>query len=785
MQVTFTPINVKSQYREYSTSTNKNPYISYALPLKGISADTVFFGSKVITKYPDIPAEVGNLVKKLDTVLKSDGTLNIEDRVREAYNRMLRHREMLELKTEMLEKEVNEHLKRTDRFSASYQSELRRLLERCNQLKKQDTFNVEAKVPTYAEMTTDYNLVNKFKTSIVNEHYDLQKVFNEHYQGLNTIKSVKELKEKYPKLVPIKKPEEVVADKLLGSLTRDYFEKINELMINNDKKALSALIYAPIKASHNPEAFKKFGIDSEKYDVALAEPFTNKVLDKYNELEEKASYSYVPIIRKKKPVIDEHDYKLLAVNFDDFNLHVFKEIYQNGKRFKDITYKQGNIEIQCSKLKGDAYVIDDVPRMIKDFIKDAKKIQNYERDYENFTWDKLKDRLSYYADRISDSEFLLGKMIDFISCRFHEDDKKMLLKFLKELDSIWDGEKSIKAAEKAVHENNIKPLGTEKLNLQEHNAALIAKKEEAKLFKALQIEQSKFDNAINLLYQNNMNYCAEICSKYRPKSTNPEEIETAKKIVSAINRSRLNKNSGIISEKGILEEKITRWDTYNTYLASGNETKLFETASNFARRNDGSVDTDKAGKYLINYEIVKNFPHTKQYYKAPELLEKIIVECNNDRDMAIRYICKYDEYTDLSLSKKSLLKNYIDKFDMKDNVDKVILKYIIEKEYMAADTVKKTLYKDKNSSVSEATITLNAKREIMDYYRFPSCVDLFINFEEAMGNKAAQKGSAGIKKLIAEPPYMYELKIMGAPVRLLAKSNLLVFDTFHNKGFGH
>lgn len=786
MKTAFTPIQYQN-YNYCNIKYNTSPVITSHKLLNGnLSEDTVSFtGKPPVIKRPDVAGEINKLVKRIDELLNSPGNADLDERIQEAYDKVLKHRQYMEMKLEQLEVEMQAHLDRTDKYSKEYIQKSEILLQKYNELKKQDKFEVVVPRPTEEEIKMDYKLLNLFKTSIMNEHYDLQKIFDKYYAGLNNVHTVAELKEKYPKLIPSEKPENVIADKIIKVLTRDYFETMDSLVKNGNNDELAKHIYAPIEASHNEKFFRKYNINSDDYDSKLSETFYSKIMDKYDELEAKDSYNSVPIVRKvTNPQISEMDYKLMAVDYDDYILTIFKKMYINGQRFKDITYKNENIEFKLSEIKDNCYKIDKIQEKIKKFISEAAKITQHQRDYEKFNADELKERISYYSDRLENDEDLLGKMIDFITCRFHEEDKSMLIKFLKELDSIWDGKKTTSEAISSINHQNLRPVGTERLNEVERKAAVEKKRLDYKKFKELSVLQQRFDSAINILFQNNMNYMAECCAKYRPSTLEPHCIQKSNFVTNLINHYRISKNSETIENKRKLESKFNRWDIYNTYLKNAENTTLFESAKKFATKPDGSVDINEAGKYLINYEIIKDYPQTRQFYKNAEILDKIIELCADNKAEAIKYLCKYDSYTDLDANSKNHLTQYIDMFDIKNIMDKLILKNIIEKEYLKFNTVTTAQINESTPQMLDATITSNAKQDIYNHYLYPECLNLFKAFEESLGTRATIRGAAGVKKLFGEP-YQFELKIMGYPDRLLAKDERLIFDTHSKQGLKH
>ena len=78
-----------------------------------------------------------------------------------------------------------------------------------------------------------------------------------------------------------------------------------------------------------------------------------------------------------------------------------------------------------------------------------------------------------------------------------------------------------------------------------------------------------------------------------------------------------------------LEKHISRWDTFNYYSQNKNQNQeVLSKAIKFATNHDSSIDIDKAGQYLMNAEIVKLYPESKDFYKNSEILSKIMDKTN-------------------------------------------------------------------------------------------------------------------------------------------------------------
>ena len=249
----------------------------------------------------------------------------------------------------------------------------------------------------------------------------------------------------------------------------------------------------------------------------------------------------------------------------------------------------------------------------------------------------------------------------------------------------------------------------------------------------------------------------------------------------------INKNTDKgtnILNRNAVEQSIMRWDTYNFYKSEGKTSdEVLTKAEKFAMREDGTIDVEKAGHYLINSEVAKMYPESVKYSKYPEVLDKIM-EKTTTQSEAVKYLCKYDDYMNLSSENKTQLSNFIDMFDQKNSVDKAILKSIVEQDYLNVDTP--VQIKTSGSETVTATFSAKAKKAITDKYKYPTCLIYLKGFEDALASFAREWGSSGIKKTGKNNNtlrYKMELKVAGHDDRLFSSNNDYYFDVFSDKGF--
>lgn len=106
-----------------------------------------------------------------------------------------------------------------------------------------------------------------------------------------------------------------------------------------------------------------------------------------------------------------------------------------------------------------------MPEKVRSFVKSGEALDYAQKDYDNFDVNQFRSRLDFFANGgIGENEEILGKIIDFDSCDFTPEDMKFLSKFLRELDSVREGKKSMEEAVDYIKEQDLAPKGTNKLN---------------------------------------------------------------------------------------------------------------------------------------------------------------------------------------------------------------------------------------------------------------------------------------------------------------------------------
>ena len=715
----------------------------------------------------DTEQETKKLLKQFDEILASD--MSLEELIhlyeRKITSQLIQKKQRAEVLYEEAEK-----LMQDPSISQMKAERLLAIQKEFKQLEK-NVFKINPmQFPKKPDVNIDTALINKFKTAIIEDNFNLDKVYLDYYSGLNNIQTLEELNKTYPQIKFPDRPEYVIADRIVANLTRDFFEKLDRLIHKKDEQKVYDFLTQNVQ-----EILQQSTKNSDDVFFKVFESTVMNILMKYDKLRTTNTFSSVPQFRKNSSIqITDNDLKLLSVDFDDFVLTVLRKQYLENQKPNTIKYTDGEITIPVSSLKENFYKFEKSSEKIKQMINDAKKIQAAKRDYEHFDDKKLRDRLALFAGHaLGNNEKIFDTIVAFDACNFGDKDKAALIKFLRVLDSAKDGEKSIDEVLKTIKDEDLRPIETEKLNELEKQKVIESLKYQQQLAFSLNSLKSRFDDAMNSLYMNDLSGTAALCSKYRPENLEAKTVENAEFIIDIIEKNIQNNRNDV-------KNRLKNWDTYNYYTENGAQSDIYQQAQKYAQKPDGSIDVNRAGIYLKNAETVMNLPKSLEYLVERDFVAAIIKRSSSD-ETAIENLCKYDEYNEL-YDKTHILK-YAHNFNLKDNVEKFILKYIVENDYVNTDTISPVKLNE-NDTV-DATITANAKKQILEKYKFPGCIEFMEGFEDALSSLAAEYGASGIKKTGSNNKsleYKLELKLKGHDDRLFSTDNNYYFDIFSDRG---
>ena len=779
-----------------------------------------FDPQRLTPKRINFPAEKDSLVNQFDKILQNEEAdmtpeelhlyqLNkTSDYLNKTYERLLSIYNSIE---------VLKQLPNTQhRYESAlmYQRELKKLQYA---YEHPPVFKPKVNKLSLQEAKMDSVLINKFKSAVLDDNYDFRGVYLDYYSGLNDIKSINELKKKYPKIEIPKNPAEVVSKKITESLTRDFYLELDEIHKTGDKDAYKECITNKVHSVIEEQLKKATPEEKKEIKRKLTSTTSSRINKRFKELKENDSINSVPIKRKQNlQVISDIDKKVLTVDYNDFVLSTIREQYLNFKKPNDVIYtynkgKKGHRvqkTLKVSELKNSDYKFPKTNESLKSILTKGDELKFAQRNYDCFTKEEFIDRLEFHADRQESNEKFLDTLIKFSSCRFEGEDIDMVKKFLREADDAIDGKKTVEDVVSFTERNQIGPRGTERLTYQERHAKMLEMREEQKRHSELKRVQQSFDDNINLFYLNDMTYTAELCSEFRPKTLD-EADQVKPDYISAVTKKYIDPNDNTkIINKDRLAKEISRWKKYCDYKENGTDNTILEKAEKYATDKKGKLDYDKAGQYISNYEAVNSYPQSfecatnrevsetimehfrdkdeKKYIVRYENGQKVEDEPNTDalnikkykgdKDRAVEYHCKYDDYLDLTSEEKSKIKNILNIFDKKLPLDKKLLKLIVLKDYAKVPTTEWATMNEAGSKKVLATIAPKGKEILLTYHDFPECIDYFEEFEDALSRFATTWSTPGIKKL---DDGLYELKVLDYEDRFVAKNDNYYFDNYY------
>lgn len=775
-------INLVSNIYKTNISEYKNPQknITITKPDVRVQQPVNFMGAVVVKKTitSQIAHEKSKLLRQFNEILAQNvPKLSPREKIIAQIKRAHAIAKMTIRKEEEIEREIN-FLAETNMLNAQQK------MDRAQQLKKEFARlskiklieDIEEKQP--AKDNYDYALINKFKNAVLNNNFDLETIYKEHYKELENISTIEEFKEKYPSIRIPTEPKEVVVQKILDTLNRAFYLDLDYLFKKENEEAITFCLFQFFNKYFERLAEQYEGKTSQDLLDLFGKKVIEKVLQTYTHLREFDDFESIPENRKTDIAqISDTDKKMLELNFDELVISTLKKIYLEGTKLNQIKYSENNQPIDIISIKSPEYRFEKNPEKIKRIITDARKPAQLQKDYQNFTVNELQERLEhFYNTKLSNNEKIFNTIVDFASCKFTEEDKQYLIKFLKVLDYITEKKTSLEDGLNILEKNKIHPQGTIKLNEIERKAVEEKIKLEQQKKQALNDLREEFNNSINRLYELNLSDIAETFSKYYPENYEESTINDALKAIQII------KDNTNIKDKTKIRSKILRLEFFNDYSTKQANSEEFINASKYAEFFDETEKEDKIGQYLINREIIDNYPNSKNMFPKPKTLEKIMQKFNYDKNLATFYLCKYEDYLFLDENEQQSILKILEIFDVKNPNDRVVLKNIIENDYINSDTTLKNI---RNSYSTKTTITAIAKKEIYEKYKFPGCVELFEAFENAMTSVATEYGTSGIKKTGSNNnslDYKIELKIIGYPDRLFSSNNDYIFDVYSEKG---
>ena len=790
MQVSLNSAIYKSNFYNRKQETLKfsqNPieYVSdYPITFQGAQNVNKTMTSKIAHEKSKLMKQINDILAQEVPVLTNKEKLNMV--IKQVSNIIkTRNKRLKELEIELNATINSPYLNQQQKNDRAAQ--LHKEYNRLNKLKVQEPVEKEPSKDNY-----DFALINKFKTAILDDNYDLAKIEEEHYKDIANIETVSKFKKKYPSIRIPADPRDIIVKKILDTLDRSFYFDLYSVFIKENDEEMANEIMSFFQDYFNKlsEQFENktgedllnlFCIDVSRVVIAnlekkrFADNIANSMEIKDKRYED--NFDSIPVNRKDSIAkISENDKLLLDIDYDSYILDTIKKLYLDNEKLNQIEYSEGDKKIKVSTIKSKEYQFEKIPDKMKRLISDAQKIQTMQRDYKNFTSAELKSRLTYYtATDIGEDDKIFNLIVDFDTCKFTEEDKIYLIKFLELLDKISDEKITIQEAVDDIEKNKIHPRGTLKLNEIERKKAKEKIQEEKQKLLALNNLRGEFNQIINSLYESELSVVADKLIKYYPISLDENTIKETNKIVEIVKKSLESKN---IDE---IKQNITRWEIYHEYSKTDSNAEEYIKAINYAKNFPTELD-QRAGQYLLNRELIDTYPTSAKIVTNPVVFSKIMERFGNNKDLATIYLCKYEDYALMNDNEKGSILSLLKHFDYKNYDDRIILKNIVEEDYINNETILKA---NENGQDLKVAIAPKAKKAILDKYKFPGCIDLFVSFEEALSMRARETGTAGIKKTGANNDaldYKMEVKIKGRTDRLFSSKNDYVFDIYSERG---
>ena len=178
---------------------------------------------------------------------------------------------------------------------------------------------------------------------------------------------------------------------------------------------------------------------------------------------------------------------------------------------------------------------------------------------------------------------------------------------------------------KFITENNIKPHGTVKLNEIERKKLEERLKTEQQKTHNLNQLKSKFNGAINKLYEYNLSELAEEFMEHYPENYEENTVAKAKQIIEII------ADSTKLGDSNKIKTAILRWKIYDEYSKKIDQSELFAKAQDYGNSFSENEIKQRCGQFLINRELIDNYPASKELFPNQEIAERIIEKFKGSR----------------------------------------------------------------------------------------------------------------------------------------------------------
>ena len=237
---------------------------------------------------------------------------------------------------------------------------LQQLKKEHNRLYKIKLKDIEEKQP--AKDNYDYALINKFKTAVMNDNFDLAKIREEHYRELENIQTVKEFKEKYPAIRIPANPKDIIIQKILNTLDRDFYYDLDELFITGNTDIIANQMMGFLE-NYFEKLSKQFkNLSKEDLLNSIGINISRKVLEQYEKLKVTEDFDVIP---QRRPFtiaqISTADKEMLSFDYDKLVIGTLKQMYLEGKKPNQIEYTENGKTIDLVSIKATDYIFEKIP----------------------------------------------------------------------------------------------------------------------------------------------------------------------------------------------------------------------------------------------------------------------------------------------------------------------------------------------------------------------------------------------------------------------------------------
>lgn len=635
-----------------------------------------------------------------------------------------------------------------------------------------------------AKDKTNYELLNRLHSTIIEDDANLLNTYKKYYSKLKSFTTLKQVETTYPKIELPPRPEDVSSKKIINTLPKSFFVEYDRIKSEVSPQEAKMFMQKQLRDILQVVA-KESGVDTDFLTSRLRKSLTKTFFSTYDEVKHTHGFASYPENRKiKHPILSKTDVELLDINYDNFVIKTLQQQYLEGKKLSEIEYSEGKHLIKVGSLGSTDYKFSKEDEQIKKLLRMADNIKAEETRYESFGKEQFLARIKYFFNHeMFDNEKIMDRLLDFNSSKFVEGDRQPLIRFLRVLDDLCDMKISVKEAEEIIERENLRPYGTDLINVAEREAYKKSIQAEQEMFAEFNTYCSKFDNAIERLFSAGLEETAALCIPYKPNGVEASR-ELSDKVIKII--SEFSDKNGSVFNPAKLEQVLKQWNTYINYKLYDFQHPAFQKAVKFATAPDGNLDEIKAGQYLFNSKIVEAYPESVVGVYSKEEMNVIsaIMAKSKSSDDKIYKLMVYENYKMLPERERSKITNILNFFDTESSVDKAIVEAIVKDIYIKVPTYISTSLNKEQTLFKDSVIAPSAKAAILADKQFPACLKYFATFERYMTRAPQAKDENGIQIIGTNNKSLRKLFKQEVKVpmeeRLFSTNGDYVFDVYRS-----